>query len=112
MKQIPGKYGLNVSGLFTILAFLLVFASPLNAQECRRLLEDVNRRPVFPTGRVDEYISCLSSIDNEHQRLLNVEPKNKGLIADIKGNLLPKNRSELSQARAANDSARIDKLTK
>lgn len=76
------------------------------------MLDEINRRPEFPTAKVNEYISCLNSTDGEYKRLVGIEPRNKAIISDIKANLLEKNKTDLNQARAANDSLRIDKFAK
>ncbi len=105
-------FGIRTAGYITNLLFFFVLAANADAQDCKRLLEEINRRPEFPTGRLNDCISCLTSLDSEHKRLVGVEPKNRSLIADITGTLLERNKTVLNQARAANDSVRIDKFIK
>ena len=82
-----------------------------NAQmECRKKLDDYNRKPDFPTGQLPEYENCLNNIESYYRGLISLEQKNKEKITDLK-TALSQNNIYLNQARQAKDSLGVENYT-
>ena len=68
--------------LFLFSLFVLVTES--NAQaECKRKLDEYNRRNPFPTGQIDDYGACLDNLTTYFKGLKTSDQNLAKLIRDV-----------------------------
>lgn len=111
MKYRNNKFAMVVAAYISNLVFFFAVTVNINAQECKRKLEEFNRRQEFPTGQLNEYMTCLNKLDSDYKTHIGVEQEKKIKIAELKADAV-KNKNALNQARENRDSVRIDSFKK